>query len=127
MRSHGGIVGQGATRVSVKYYAVASKEGLAISEHFGHAKQFFVYEIDKNECQLLEKREVRHYCLGGHSDKSALSGILETIKDCEAVFVAKIGDGPTEKLAVRGITAVSKYAWEDIKPSLLDYFSQHGS
>lgn len=106
-----------------KRFAVASKEGRAINEHFGHAKHFYVYEVDNNLCQLLEKREVSHYCLGGHSDKTALSGILETIKDCKAVFVSKIGDGPTEKLQVRGITAVSDYAWEEIEPSLLDYFS----
>lgn len=103
-------------------YAVASKEGLAISEHFGHAKQFFVYEVGIDDCRLLEKREVSHYCLGGSSDKSALAGILETIKDCSAVFVAKVGDGPTDKLAARGITAVAEYAWEEIEPSLQEYF-----
>ena len=106
-------------------YAVASKEGLAISEHFGHAKKFFVYEVDTAGCQLLESREVSHYCLGGHSDKSALSGIMETIKDCSAVFVAKIGDGPTEKLEKVGITAVADYAWEEIEPSLVDYCAKH--
>ncbi len=106
-------------------YAVASKEGLAISEHFGHAKMFFVYDVRENECRLVEKREVSHYCLGGHSDKSALSDILETIKDCSAVFVAKIGDGPTGKLAARGITAVADYAWEEIAPSLLNYCANH--
>jgi len=108
-------------------YAVASKEGMAISEHFGHARQFFVYEVSKAKCDLLEKREVSHYCLGGHSDTGALGGILETIKDCSAVFVAKIGDGPTEKLRARGITAVTDYAWEEIEPSLLDYLSNHRS
>ena len=110
---------------SKQRYAVATKEGMAISEHFGHAKKFFVYDVDAQECQLLETREVSHYCLGGSSDKSALSGILETIKDCSAVFVAKIGDGPTEKLQARGITAVADYAWEEIEPSLLDYISKH--
>ena len=111
----------------VHRFAVASKEGLAISEHFGHARQFYVYAVGQETCQLLEKREVSHYCLGGHSDKNALSGILETIKDCSAVFVAKIGDGPIDKLAAHGITAVPEYAWEAIEPSLLDYVSQRRS
>lgn len=101
--------------------AVASKEGVAISEHFGHAKRFYIYEITAKTCQLLEIREVSHYCLGGHSDKGALIDILETIKDCSAVFVAKIGDGPAEKLKARGIQAVSEYTWEEIEPSLLKY------
>jgi len=101
--------------------AVATKEGHAISEHFGHAKLFHIYDISANHCQLIEQRHVDHYCLGGHSDKSALSGILETISDCKAVFVAKIGDGPTEKLAARGIEAVAEYAWEEIEPALQAY------
>lgn len=101
--------------------AVATKEGVMVSEHFGHAKRFHIYELNANGCRLIEQRQVRHYCLGGSSDKSAMAEILDTIQDCDAVFVAKVGDGPTEKLAARGITAVSEYAWEEIEPSLQDY------
>ncbi|MBB3103035.1 NifB/NifX family molybdenum-iron cluster-binding protein [Azomonas macrocytogenes] len=101
--------------------AVASKEGQAISEHFGHAKRFFVYEVTPQACRLLEQREVEHYCLGNSSSQTAMAGILEAIKDCHAVFVAKIGDGPVEKLKAIGVHAVSHYAWETIEPSLLDY------
>ena len=92
-----------------------------VSEHFGHAKSFHIYELSAAGCRLTEQRQVRHYCLGGSSDKTAMAEILDTIEDCDAVFVAKVGDGPTEKLAARGITAVSEYAWEEIEPSLQDY------
>jgi predicted Fe-Mo cluster-binding NifX family protein len=95
--------------------AVASKKGLAISEHFGHAKQFWIYAVTPQRCELLEKREVEHYCLGNHSSKTAMAKILETIKDCKAVFVAKIGDGPIEKLAAIGVQAVADYAYEAIE------------
>lgn len=101
--------------------AVATKEGMAVSEHFGHAKHFWVYEVEGGVCRLLEKRDVEHYCLGQHSSKTAMAGILEAVKDCRAVFVAKIGDGPTEKLAAVGVQAVSDYAYEAIEASLLDY------
>lgn len=104
--------------------AVATKEGVMVSEHFGHAKAFQIYELSAHNCSLVEQRQVRHYCLGGSSDKTAMAEILDTIQDCDAVFVAKVGDGPIEKLAARGITAVSDYAWEEIKPSLLDYASK---
>jgi hypothetical protein len=40
--------------------------------------------------------------------------ILETIKDCYAVCVAKIDDGPTEKLNAFGVRAVSGYGYEAI-------------
>lgn len=104
--------------------AVATKDGLAVSEHFGHAKQFSIYDVSPDGCDLVELREVSHYCLGGTSDRSAMPGILEAIKDCKAVFVARIGDGPTDKLNARGIEAVSDYAWEEIEPSLLDYINK---
>lgn len=101
--------------------AVASKEGLAISEHFGHAKQFSIYQATPEDCNLMEIREVSNYCLGQESDQSAMVGILEAIKDCHAVFVAKIGDGPTEKCQAVGVKAVSDYAYQAIDDSLLDY------
>ncbi len=101
--------------------AVATKEGLAISEHFGHAKQFWIYEVEGQQCRLVEQRQVEHYCLGGESNKGAMAGILEAVKDCRAVLVAKIGDGPSEKLAAMGIAAVSDYAYEAIEESLLAY------
>lgn len=104
--------------------AVATKEGLAISEHFGHAKQFHIYAAYPDRCRFIETRQVAHYCLGQHADQSAMAGILEAIKDCHAVFVAKIGDGPTEKLSKIGVRAVGQYAYEAIEASLLDYVGQ---
>jgi len=106
----------GARRV-----AVASKHGLSIDEHFGHAKRFWIYEVAGDTFKLLEKRQVEHYCLGGSSSKTAMSGILEAVRDCHAAFVAKIGNGPTEKLARIGVEAVDQYAYEPIGESLLDY------
>jgi len=101
--------------------AVASKEGLAISEHFGHAKQFRIYEVTLHRCHLLETREVAHYCLGNSASQTAMSGILEAIKDCHGVFAAKIGDGPIEKLRAIGVRSIAHYAYEAIEESLLDY------
>jgi predicted Fe-Mo cluster-binding NifX family protein len=105
--------------------AVATKDGVAINEHFGHAKSFYIYDVTAHSVNHIETREVPHYCLGGHSDKAALPSILETIADCKAVLVAKIGDGPTEKLQARGIEAVSQYTWEEVIPSLRDYGTKY--
>lgn len=101
--------------------AIASKGGISINEHFGHAKQFHIFNVSLDACVWQETREVAHYCLGQHSDPSAMSGILEAIKDCYAVFVAKIGDGPTDKVNAIGVRAVSEYAHAAIEESLLDY------
>ena len=112
-------------RLPVKL-AVASKDGVSISEHFGHAKRFWIYHVGEDSCELMEQREVEHYCLGNSSSQSAMSKILQTINDCYAVFVAKIGDGPTEKLAKIGVKSVSYYAYEAIDESLVDYVQRDG-
>ncbi len=101
--------------------AVATKDGVAINEHFGHAKVFYIYDVTADKVSYVEIRNVPHYCLGNHADRKAMPDILETIADCMAVFVAKIGDGPTEKLNARGIEAVTQYTWEEIIPSLADF------
>ncbi|NMG67798.1 dinitrogenase iron-molybdenum cofactor biosynthesis protein [Azoarcus indigens] len=106
--------------------AVASKEGVAVSEHFGHAKTFHIYDVEAGGHRLVETREVAHYCLGGSSDQGALAGILEAVADCKAVLVAKIGDGPTAKLAARGVEGVADYAWEEIGAALSAYAASRG-
>lgn len=101
--------------------AVASKDGISINEHFGHAKQFHIFNVSSETCIWQETREVAYYCLGQHADQSAMNGILEAIKDCYAVFIAKIGDGPTDKVHAIGVIAISEYAYAAIEESLLDY------
>lgn len=102
-------------------FAVASKEGQAVSEHFGHATEFRIYEVTPASCRFLETRAVAHYCHGNTGSPSALAGILETIEDCSAVFVARIGDGPIEKLKAIGVRAVADYPHELIDTALPDY------
>lgn len=101
--------------------AVASKDGRAISEHFGHAKSFRIYDVAPGQCKFLHERLVAHYCHGHRGDAGALGGILDALRDCRAVFVARIGDAPSEKLRAVGIEAVARYACEAIEDSLLDY------
>lgn len=101
--------------------AVASKDSISINQHFGHAKKFWIYEVTDGVSELLEVREVEHYCLGNSSSESAMVMILQTINDCEAVLVAKIGDGPTNKLKAIGVNAVDDYAYQAVSESLLDY------
>lgn len=104
--------------------AVATKDGIAINLHFGHAKQFWIFQLADKAWELLEQREVDHYCHGQTGDQSAMQKILQTINDCEAVFVAKIGDGPVEKLKNIGVTAIDDYAYLGIEDSLLAYSLQ---
>lgn len=107
--------------------AVASQHGKAIDEHFGHAKRFWIYTVTSTGCSLLEQREVEHYCHGHTGSQSAMERILRTIDDCKAVFVAKVGDGPVEKLAAIGVTAVSDYPWSPIEEALPAWVNERRS
>lgn len=104
--------------------AVASKDGISINLHFGHAKEFWIFEVSGLKCCLLERRSVDHYCHGQTGDQSAMQKILATINDCSAVMVAKIGEGPVTKLAAIGVTAVDDYAYLGVCDSLINYTRQ---
>lgn len=103
--------------------AIASKTGVAIDEHFGHAKVFRIYRVSNDWVELIENRDVDHYCLGGHGDRSALQKILDTIEDCDAVFVARVGEGPADKLLARGVEPVADHPWEEIEPALKSWYA----
>lgn len=98
--------------------AVASKDGISVNVHFGHASRFLIYDIVNGLPVFLETRHVDHYCHGQHGDMSALAKILETIRDCSYCLVAKIGEGPKEKLAKIGIEADERFAYESVQDSL---------
>ena len=98
--------------------AVASKDGISINQHFGHAREFLIFDVSAGAVSFVEKRDVALYCHGHHGDQTAMKDILQTISDCRAVMVAKVGDGPAEKLAAIGVTPVDDYAYLGISESL---------
>ena len=104
--------------------AVASKDGISINLHFGHAKRFYIYEVSGSWMGFVETRDVDHYCHGNVGDESAMTKILATISDCQYCFVAKIGDGPIKKLADVGVQAVDEYAYEGISEAFQLYFAK---
>lgn len=89
--------------------AVASRSEKIVDEHFGHAKQFLIYETDGRSIWFQEKRNVETYCLGPEGcgeNHATLSRIIETVDDCQVVVVLRIGYTPKQELASRNITAL---------------------
>jgi nitrogen fixation protein NifB len=103
--------------------AVATKGGGLVNQHFGHAKEFQVYEVDGKEVRFIGHRKIDHYCQGGYGETATLENIIEAIADCKAVFVAKIGDCPKEKLHAAGIQTVETY--DVIDKVALEYYQQY--
>lgn len=105
--------------------AVATKGSGLINEHFGHAKEFQIYEVGPKGAKFVGHRRVDQYCEGGSGDEDALGSVLSAINDCTAVFVAKIGGCPSQNLKDAGIEPVDRFAFEYIEESALTYFKDY--
>ncbi|OAB60326.1 nitrogen fixation protein NifB [Leptolyngbya valderiana BDU 20041] len=89
--------------------AVASKGGGLVNQHFGHAKEFTIYEVDATEVKFVGHRKILDYCQGGYGEDAALEGIIDTISDCKAVLASKVGPCPQKKLQQAGLVVVEAY------------------
>lgn len=88
--------------------AVASKTGLYVDEHFGHAEELYIYEYSNGKVRYVEKRKLEKYCAGPECDDEddKIERILKTISDCKQVLVLRIGYNPSKILSDRGIKAI---------------------
>jgi len=105
--------------------AVATTGGGRVNEHFGHAKEFQVYELSTGGAKFVGHRRVDLYCQGGFGDEDSLESVIRAINDCAAVFVAKIGGCPKTDLLKAGIEPVDQYAHEFIEQSAIAYFKDY--
>ncbi len=96
-----------------KKYAVASKSGMLVDQHFGKATEFFIYESNGETVRFVEKRLVSNYCSNasecGGDAKSSIETILSALSDCQAVLALRTGDAPSRKLESSGIRVISTY------------------
>jgi predicted Fe-Mo cluster-binding NifX family protein len=93
-------------------FAVASKTGMIVDQHFGHAKAFGIYEYGKGKVSFIEKREIPQYCFGlrGCGDtEEAMEAILKTIADCSGLISMRIGEPPRVRLEENGIRVWTTY------------------
>ena len=105
--------------------AVATKGSGRINEHFGHAKEFQVYELSSKGAKFVGHRRVDLYCQGGYGEEDSLETVIKAINDCAAVFVAKIGHCPKDELTAAGIEPIDQYAFEFIEQSAITYFKDY--
>jgi len=102
--------------------AVASKDNHLTNQHFGHAQEFLIYEVEPEQAQLLENRPVKPYCHGPAEGPGDLSESIAALSDCTAVLVAKIGALPESRLQEAGIEVVQVY--DTIETAVLDFYAQ---
>jgi predicted Fe-Mo cluster-binding NifX family protein len=87
-------------------FAVVSKSGMIVDQHFGHATEVYIYKYDNGEIAFIEKRNIKKYCEGIDScgdTEDKMASILKSVKDCQGVLALRIGDSPANKLKAKGI------------------------
>jgi nitrogen fixation protein NifB len=102
--------------------AVATKGGGRINEHFGHAREFQVYEVDGRGARFVGHRRTDMYCQGGFGDDVALDALVRTLEGVSAVLVAKVGHCPRGEMQLAGIEVSDDYAFEYVEASLIAYY-----
>jgi predicted Fe-Mo cluster-binding NifX family protein len=83
--------------------AAASIDGILVTEHFGRSNGFFIVDIQPDgRFAVAERRPVSALCEAGHSE-SVMAATVQTLSDCLAVLVAKIGPSARKQLELAGI------------------------
>lgn len=94
-------------------FAVATKSGMIVDTHFGHAKEFHIYDYVNGDAVFVEKRQVGgQYCTGGDDcgqEGAGIDAIIDTVKDCQGVVSMRIGGEPSGKLRKQGIEPFMTY------------------
>jgi len=103
--------------------AVATKGGGLVNQHFGHAKEFMIYEVDGQSATFVSHRKVAEYCQGGYGEAAMLEHIIATIADCKAVLAAKVGPCPQRELQKAGLIVVEAY--DVIETVARQFYDEH--
>ena len=86
-------------------FAVATKGGMTVDLHFGHATEFYIYEYKNGTPMFLERRNINRYCTGQEDcdEEDKFTKIANALKDCAGVICLRIGGEPTKKLKEVGV------------------------
>lgn len=101
-----------ASTLPNKRFAVASKSGIIVDQHFGHAEEFYIYESNGDQITFIEKRTVPKYCEGVENcdnEKDSTDASLHIFSDCDGVLALRIGYTPSEKLKAQGLRVITTY------------------
>lgn len=93
-------------------FAVASKDGRLVDQHFGHAEEFFIYGFSEGQVSLKERRKIARYCLrpsGCVDHGGRMRALAEAVDGCAGVIVLRIGEVPRRELEDRGIHVFLTY------------------
>lgn len=108
--------------------AVTTRGDARVNLHFGHAKEFLVFDVEEEGIKFLGVRKVQSYCIGmancGTNKGPILSETAEILKDCQILLSSGIGQKPKQYLIERGIVPYVKSGnMEDLLYESRKYYS----
>ncbi len=98
--------------------AVATRGGGRVNEHFGHAREFQVYEASAKGVAFVGHRRVDNYCMGGFGEDATLDATIAALADIEFVLCAKVGECPRDMLNAAHIEVSDAYAYDYIESAI---------
>ncbi len=107
--------------------AVATSGQGVINQHFGHAKEFLIYEASPTGVRFISHRKADQYCEGDTScgdGETVLQRTIRTLEGCEAVLCSKVGFEPWEMLEKAGIMPNGEHAMEPIEEAVLAVYKE---
>jgi nitrogen fixation protein NifB len=107
--------------------AVATSGQGVINVHFGHAKEFLIYEASPNGVRFISHRKADQYCGGDVScgeTESTLQTTIRALAGCEAVLCSKVGYEPWEMLEKAGIMPNGEHAMENIEEAVMAVYQE---
>jgi len=107
--------------------AVATSGGGVINQHFGHAKEFLIYEASPTDVRFISHRKVDLYCSGDDTcgdGESVLAKTIRTLKGCEAVLCSKVGFEPWAMLEEAGMQPNGEHAMEPIEDAVAAVYAE---
>jgi nitrogen fixation protein NifB len=114
--------------------AVASTGQNLINQHFGHAREFLVYEASAQGARFVGHRKTELYCVGNEAcgDESEgrrfagtkLARTLAALSGCEVVLCARIGFEPWNQLEAAGIQPNGEHAMEVIEDAVMAVYRE---
>ena len=106
--------------------AVAAKHGL-VAEHFGHAREFLIYEVTAAGAKMVGHRKTDLYCSGDDTcgeGEDVLAKTIRALEGCEVVLCSKIGFEPWGRLEAAGIAPNGEHAMEEIEPACVAVWNE---
>jgi MoaA/NifB/PqqE/SkfB family radical SAM enzyme len=93
-------------------FAVSSKSGVLVDQHFGQATDFYIYEYKNGALRFKERRGIggAGYCgQKGEEKAEKMTKILTAVADCDYVLTMRIGEVPRNRLDARGVKIHTTY------------------